>query len=423
MKVCIIGQGYIGIPTATLFADNGCKVLGVDIHPEKVDNLNKGELPIEEPGLKEKLKSAIKKNNYRASTTPEKSDVFIITVPTPTNTDDLSCDLSKVMAACNNIIPHLKKGNIVIIESTIAPMSTDNIIKPIFEKGGSTIGKDLYLAHCPERVLPGKIIEELINNDRIIGGVTPQCSDKVVKVYETFVKGKLMKTEAKTAEMSKCMENTFRDVNIGLANELAKICSKIGVNALDVIELANEHPRVNIHQPGPGVGGHCLAIDPYFIYALAPEEAKMIKLARDINNSMPQFVVDKTKEILKDIKNPKIAILGVAYKGNTDDTRESPALAVVEVLKGEGFEITIHDPHIEDKGHDSFDETIENADICLVLSDHDEFKNLNYDIIYEKMKTPIIFDTKNIIKPNLKNIKFINYGNLYDLKLNSDSEH
>jgi len=428
MKVCIIGQGYIGIPTATLFADNGCEVLGVDIDRDKVNKLNQGKLPIEEPGLEEKLKSAIDKNNYHASTTPQESDVFIITVPTPTNTDDLSCDLSKVMNACNSIVPLLKKGNIVIVESTIAPMSTDNIIKLIFEKTGFIIGKDLYLAHCPERVLPGRIIEELINNDRIIGGITPQCSDKVAKVYETFVKGKLMKSEAKTAEMSKCMENTFRDVNIALANELTKICSKIGVNALDVIELANEHPRVNIHQPGPGVGGHCLAIDPYFIYALAPKEAKIIKLARDINSSMPRFVVDKTKKLLKDIKdfkdveNPKIAILGVAYKGNTDDLRESPALVVVELLKNEGYEIAIHDPHIDDESYYRFEEAIQDADMCLILSDHDEFKDLDFDLIVEKMKNPVVFDTKNVVK-NYKNrkeeVEIINYGNTSLKKIDS----
>ena len=431
MKVCIIGQGYIGVPTATLFADNGCKVLGVDINPEIVSKLNKSQLHIEEQGLEEKLKSAIAKDSYHASTNPEKADVFIITVPTPNNTDDLSCDLTNVISACKSIIPYLEKENIVIIESTISPLSTDNLIKPIFEKEGFVIGKDLYLAHCPERVLPGKIIEELINNDRIIGGVTPQCSDKVAKVYETFVKGKIMKTEAKTAEMSKCMENTFRDVNIALANELVKICSKIGVNGLDVIELANKHPRVNIHSPGPGVGGHCLAIDPYFIYSLAPKEAKMIKLARDINNSMPRFVVDKTKKILEDIedikinsdnkttKTPKITILGVAYKGNTDDTRESPALVIIELLKNEGFNITIHDSHVEDKSYCSFEEAIEDADICLVLSDHDEFKNLDFDLMVEKMKSPIVFDTKNIVKYDKKNnanknkkVNVINYGKL-----------
>ncbi|MBZ9570440.1 nucleotide sugar dehydrogenase [Methanobrevibacter sp. TMH8] len=413
MKICIIGQGYIGLPTATLFADNGCEVVGVDINQDLIDDLNKSIVHIEEPGLKEKLNLAITNKNYSASTKPEKSDVFIITVPTPTNTDDLSCDLSYVISACETIIPYLEKGNIVIIESTIAPMSTDNIIKPIFEKEGFKVGKDLYLAHCPERVLPGKIMEELINNDRIVGGITPKCSNKAANIYETFVKGKIMKTEAKTAEMSKCMENTFRDVNIALANELTKVCSKIGVNALDVIELANKHPRVNIHSPGPGVGGHCLAIDPYFIYAQAPEEAKLIKLARDINNSMPQFVVDKTKEILKEVENPKIAILGVAYKGNTGDIRESPALKVCEILENEGFEINIHDPHVKNENYYGFKEAIEDADICIVLSDHFEFKNLDFNLMSEKMRNPIIFDTKNLIKDvSNNNLKIINYGNL-----------
>ncbi|KZX16040.1 UDP-N-acetyl-D-glucosamine 6-dehydrogenase [Methanobrevibacter cuticularis] len=416
MKVCIIGQGYIGLPTAVLFANNSCEVLGVDINPKIVENLNEGKLHIEEPGLKEKLKIAIDNKNYSASTTPEKSDVFIITVPTPSNIEDLSCDLSYVISACESIIPYLEKENIVIIESTIAPMSTDNIIKPIFEKAGFEIGKDLYLSHCPERVLPGKIMEELINNDRIVGGITPRCSDKAANVYKTFVKGKIMKTEAKTAEMSKCMENTFRDVNIALANELTKICSKIGVNALDVIDLANKHPRVNIHSPGPGVGGHCLAIDPYFIYALAPEEAKMIKLARDTNDSMPQFVVDKTKELLNDIENPKIAILGVAYKGNTGDTRESPGVIVCHLLKEEGFNIGIHDPHVDGENYCSFEEAIENADICLILSDHDEFKNLDFNLMNENMRNPIIFDTKNIVENiSNNNIKIINYGNLSKL--------
>lgn len=412
MKVCIIGQGYIGLPTAALFADNNCEVLGVDINPEIVDNLNKGQIHIEEKGLEDKLRLAITNKNYSALTSPEKSDVFIITVPTPANTEDLSCDLSYVIAACESIIPYLEKDNIVIIESTIAPMSTDNIIKPIFEKAGFNIGEDLYLAHCPERVLPGKIMEELVYNDRIIGGITSECCDRIAKVYETFVKGKIMKTEAKTAEMSKCMENTFRDVNIALANELTKVCSKIGVNVLDVIELANKHPRVNIHSPGPGVGGHCLAIDPYFIYSLDPEEAKMIKLARDINNSMPQFVVEKTKEVLERIENPKIAILGVAYKGNTGDIRESPALEVVDLLKDECFEIAIHDPHVKNENYYSFEKAIENADIGLILSDHDEFKNLDFDLMLSKMKNPIIFDTKNIIKNNNEKIRVIKYGQL-----------
>ena len=232
MKICIMGQGYIGLPTAALFTRNHCEVVGVDVNEQIVENLKKGIIHIEEPGISDIIQNAVKLGVYTASLTPEKADAFIITVPTPYIIENYSCDLSYVISACESIIPYLEKGNTVIIESTIAPMSTDETIKPLFENAGFTIGKDLYLAHCPERVLPGKIIEELIHNDRIIGGITPECAQKASEVYGQFVEGELMLTEAKTAELSKCMENTFRDVNIALANELAKICAEIGVNAL-----------------------------------------------------------------------------------------------------------------------------------------------------------------------------------------------
>ncbi|MBR4447718.1 nucleotide sugar dehydrogenase [Methanobrevibacter sp.] len=411
MKVCIIGQGYIGLPTAALFCRNHCEVVGVDISEEMIKNLNNGIIHIEEPGIADIIKKAVEQKVYTASLTPEKADAFIITVPTPYIAENYSCDLSYVITACESILPYLEKGNIVIIESTIAPMSTDETIKPIFEKEGFTIGKDLYLAHCPERVLPGKIIEELIHNDRIIGGVTPECAIKASEVYGQFVKGDLMLTEAKTAELSKCMENTFRDVNIALANELAKICAEIGVNALDVIEMANKHPRVNLHSPGPGVGGHCLAIDPYFIYAKAPETAKIIKLARDTNNSMPEFVCSYVKKI---IPNGKIAVLGVSYKGNTGDDRESPAYEIIAELSSD-YEIAIHDPHIDNPNFVSLEEATEDADLILILCDHDEFKNLDYDLISKNMTSAIIFDTKNIIKEVPSEIKLFNYGNLYEL--------
>lgn len=410
MKICVIGQGYIGLPTATLFADNGCEVLGVDIEEDIINKLNNCQIHIEEPGIKELLTNAKKKGLYHASLEPEKSDVFIITVPTPYIEENYSCDLTYVIEACHNILKHLEKGNTVIVESTIAPLSIDNVIKPIFEKEGFTVGKDLYLAHCPERVLPGRIIHELIHNDRIIGGVTPECSDKAASIYSIFVKGDLMKTEAKTAELSKCMENTFRDVNIALANELTKICSEIGVNALDVIKLANKHPRVNIHSPGPGVGGHCLAIDPYFIYALAPETAKIIKLARDTNKSMPLFVSDYVNRILNKEKE-KIAVLGVSYKGNTDDTRESPAFEIINYLNKD-YEISIHDPHVQNPDYVSFEDAIKDASLCLILSDHNQFKELNYDYMIKNMKNPVIFDTKNIITNVPDDIKFYNFGNL-----------
>ena len=412
MKVCIIGQGYIGLPTAALFTRNHCEVVGVDINEEIVNNLNQGIVHIEEPGISEIIKNAVKNNVYCASLTPQKADAFIITVPTPYIIENYSCDLSYVINACKSILPYLEEGNTVIIESTIAPMSTDETIKPIFEKAGFTIGKNLYLAHCPERVLPGKILKELVHNDRIIGGITPECSKKASEVYGQFVEGNIMLTEAKTAELSKCMENTFRDVNIALANELAKICAEIGVNALDVIKMANKHPRVNLHFPGPGVGGHCLAIDPYFIYAKAPETAKIIKLARDTNNSMPDFVCENVKKI---ISKGKIAIFGVSYKGNTGDDRESPAYEIIAKLKQDGFDISIHDPHIKNENYVSFDEATEDADLILILCDHDEFKYLNYNLIAKNMKKAIIFDTKNIINEVPNEITLYNYGNLYEL--------
>ena len=411
MKVCIMGQGYIGLPTAALFARSHCEVVGVDISEEMINNLNKGIIHIEEPGISDIIKKAVEKKIYVASLTPQKADAFIITVPTPYIAENYSCDLSYVITACNTIIPYLEKGNTVIIESTIAPMSMDETIKPIFEDAGFTIGEDLYLAHCPERVLPGRIIEELIHNDRIIGGVTPECAKKASEVYGQFVEGELMLTEAKTAELSKCMENTFRDVNIALANELAKICAEIGVNALDVIKMANKHPRVNLHSPGPGVGGHCLAIDPYFIYAKAPETAKIIKLARDTNKSMPDFVCDNVKKI---ISSGKIAILGVSYKGNTGDDRESPAYEIIAKLST-NYEIAIHDPHIDNPDFVSFDEAAKDASLILVLCDHNEFKNLDYDLILKNSENPVIFDTKNIIKEVPSGIKLYNYGNLYEL--------
>ena len=415
MKICIVGQGYIGLPTAALFAKKGCEVIGVDVNNEIVEKLNQGIAHIEEPGISDAIKNAVEEGHYRASLKPEEADTFIITVPTPYVKEDLSCDLSYVISACNSILPVLKKGNVVIIESTIAPMSTDEVIKPIFENEGYVIGEDLFLAHCPERVLPGQIMNELVNNNRIVGGITENCSKKAADVYRTFVKGEIIETEAKTAELSKCMENTFRDVNIALANELAKIGAEIGVNALDVIEMANKHPRVNIHSPGPGVGGHCLAIDPYFIYAKAPETAKIIKLARDTNNSMPGFVVENTGKILSklDPEAIKISILGVAYKGNTDDARESPAFEIINGLKAAGYEIAIHDPHFDNPDYFDLDEATKDSSLVLILTDHNEFKDLDYGLLKRNMKTTLIFDTKNIIKEVPEDITLINYGNLY----------
>ncbi|CAD7360223.1 UDP-N-acetyl-D-mannosamine dehydrogenase [Staphylococcus schleiferi] len=309
VKLTTIGLGYIGLPTSIMFAKHGVEVLGVDINPQAVASLNQGQIHIEEPGLQEAYEAVLEKGNFKASQTPEEADVFIIAVPTPNNDDTYeSCDISIVMRALESIVPYLKSGNTVIVESTIAPRTIDDHVKPFLEQQGYTIGEDLYLVHCPERVLPGKILEELVHNNRIIGGVTPACVEAGKNVYRTFVQGEMIETNARTAEMSKLMENTYRDLNIALANELAKISNHLNINVLDVIEMANKHPRVNIHWPGPGVGGHCLAVDPYFIIAKDPEHSPLIQTGRKINRSMPQFVVDHVKKILQTVNGQKVTV-------------------------------------------------------------------------------------------------------------------
>lgn len=426
MKICTIGLGYIGLPTSAMFAHHGAEVVGIDVNPYVVDTLNSGKIHIEEPGLEQLVKESVKDGKFRASLVPEHADVFIIAVPTP-NLDDehKSCDLTYVLQAVDTIVPYLKEGNVVILESTVAPRTTIDFVKPVIEQAGFVIGKDISLVHCPERVLPGQILMELKNNNRIVGGVTPQCAENGSKVYELFVEGEIIKTDANTAEMSKLMENTYRDVNIALANELTKICRDLNIDVLDVIEMANKHPRVNIHSPGPGVGGHCLAVDPYFIIAKSPKNANIIKAARMTNRSMPSFVVENVHSILdhqQRLTNNqplKIGVLGITYKGNVDDVRESPALEIVEQLSQDGFEIVIHDPHVKSETIEGFtlhslEETIMDVDLILVLVDHNEFKNINFDISLNHSTNSIkVFDTKNIISIHKhQKVEILNFGNL-----------
>lgn len=414
MKICIIGLGYIGLPTAAMFSSNGCDVLGVDLNRNIVNLINNGSIHIHEPGLKEIIGESIKQGTFKAQLIPKSADVFIISVPTPNKEDEyLSCDLSYVIQACKSIVQYVQKGNIIIIESTMAPRSTEDYLKPIFEDIGLKVGKDIYLAHCPERVLPGNILFELVNNDRIIGGVTSSCTNKAAKVYEVFVKGNIIKTNAKVAEMSKCVENTFRDVNIALANELVKICNKLDVNSLDVIEIANKHPRVNILNPGPGVGGHCLAVDPYFIYSKAPEEAKLIKAARNINLNMPKFVADKIKILTKYDRTSKVVIFGVSYKGNIGDIRESPSLKVIDILKKEKYNVEVYDPYVNNQQLENLETILREASLITILTDHNSFKNINYDDLAKLMKNPLLFDTRNIInKERFTRMKILNYGDI-----------
>lgn len=416
MKLCTVGLGYIGLPTSIMFAKHDVEVVGVDISPKIIEMLNSGKIHIEEPGLQEALEEVIAKGTFRAALTPEKADAFIVAVPTPNN-DDIykSCDLSYVLSAVSNVIPYLEKGNVLIVESTIAPRSMDDYVKPLVEKAGFVVGKDIFLVHCPERVLPGQILHELIYNNRIVGGMTSECTEAGAMVYSTFVKGAIIKTDAKTAEMSKLMENTFRDVNIALANELTKVCNALEINSLDVIEMANKHPRVNLHYPGPGVGGHCLAVDPYFIVAKAPEQAEIINLSRSVNTSMPEYVVNNVNTLMKNVDGKVVTLFGLTYKGNVDDIRESPAMEIREMLEHQSkFEVRSFDPHVEgDIVIEDIEAAVNNSDLIVILTDHNEFKELDFSKLAQ-MSNKRIFDTRNVVRNTPADFEYINFGNLYE---------
>lgn len=407
MKISVLGLGYIGLPTSIMFAKYGAEVLGIDINKNVIESLNKGVLHIEEPGLQEEFSNVLHSGNLRVSHLPEKSDCFIIAVPTPNNNDiHKSCDNSYVVKAVNSIMPFIEKGNTIIIESTISPRTMDDVVAPIIETGGYEVGKDVYLVHCPERVLPGKIMHELIFNNRIVGGVTSECIKRGKEIYSLFVKGEIIETDAKTAEMSKLLENTYRDVNIALANEVTQVCNYLNIDALSVIEMANKHPRVNVHSPGPGVGGHCLAVDPYFISSTAPHISSLIPLSRSINNNMPSYIISIAKEILESFNSKKIGVLGLTYKGNVDDIRESPALEIYNMLVSQGFDVEAFDPHVTiDFNALSIESVINNSDLVLILSNHNEFKDLTN---YQSNKQTIIFDTVNVVD----SARIENYYNL-----------
>ncbi|GGI03676.1 nucleotide sugar dehydrogenase [Mammaliicoccus vitulinus] len=415
MKLSVIGLGYIGLPTALLFASKGLDVMGIDVNKSVVEKLNNKELHIEENGLQELLVQTIDSKNFKAATEIEHSDYYIVAVPTP-HLEDNSCDVSYLKDAVMKLKNVIKKGDTIIVESTIGPRTMEDIVQPMIESFGFTVGEDIYLAHCPERVLPGKIIHEMIHNNRIIGGITEACIQKTIELYKRLVQGKLLETKASTAEMSKLMENTYRDVNIALANELVKISDNLNINALDVIKLANEHPRVNIHLPGPGVGGHCLAVDPYFIVASDPENSEIIANARRINNSMPKYVIEKVNSIMDSIQGKKLTVLGLTYKGNIDDIRESPALDIYHELKLKSkYEVVAQDSHVQlDWVENDITKALENSDLALVLTDHNEYKELaNY--VNGTMKQNIVFDTKNIVG-NTEEIKYYNFNNIYSTK-------
>ncbi len=404
--VCVIGLGYIGLPTASTFAKAGLKVIGVDVNPLIIESLQNGQVHIYEPGLGTLVQDAIKTNNLVISSHPVPADAFIIAVPTPFY-EDKKADLSFVKSAAESIIPYLEKGNLVVLESTSPPLTTINVLIPILEQSGLKAGVDFSVAYSPERVLPGQILRELIENARVIGGIDQNSAEAGKILYQTFVKGEIITTTATTAEMVKLMENTYRDVNIAIANEFARLSDRFGVDIWEAIQIANLHPRVNILNPGPGVGGHCISVDPWFLVEAAPDLSQLIRSARTVNDGQPDFVVEKIEEILGDIKGKRIAALGLAYKPDVDDLRESPAIDVVRLLSEAGAFVTAYEPFKPDfqiapaMMAKNLEDALNHADLILLLVNHKQFTEIDPNQILNCTKTRVIFDTVGGWKPEI----------------------
>jgi len=383
--ISVVGLGYIGLPTAALLASQGYTVVGTDISQYAVDTINQGKIHIVEPDLDAFVRSAVTAGRLKASTVPQAGDVYMICVPTPFPEGGPipQPNIDYVLAATRSIAPFVKPGDLVILEST-SPVGTTEQMQAVLREAGVKV-EEIHMAYCPERVMPGKIMTELVENDRVVGGVTPAATKEVADFYRTFVRGEVLETEAKTAEMCKLTENSFRDVNIAFANELSLICDKEDINVWNLIQLANRHPRVNILQPGTGVGGHCIAVDPWFIVARDVENAKLIRTAREVNNHKTDWVIDKIKIAAADVtaisgKKPTIACMGLAFKPDIDDLRESPALHVALALKTQGYDVIAVEPNID--SHDSFtivglEQALGLADLIAVLVKHRQFLATN----------------------------------------------
>jgi len=409
-KICVLGLGYIGLPTAATFAAHGIKVLGVDTNSDIVDTLRRGDIHIHEPGLRETYKTALASGNLTVSTRPEEADAFLIAVPTPflegrsgeyNGQQYKLADMRAVTSAAEAIFPLLRKGNLVVLESTSPPRTTLELIAPILARSGLTAGRDFHLVYSPERVLPGQILRELIENARVIGGVTSESAQAGADLYSVFVKGEIIQTDATTAEMVKLMENTYRDVNIAIANEFARLADKFGVDVWEAIRLANRHPRVKILSPGPGVGGHCISVDPWFFVETAPELTPLIYNARRVNDAQPRYVLELIKRTVGVLKGKKIAALGLAYKPDVDDLRESPATQVVHILQTEGAQVEAWEPFKPDAKLPgihmaaSLESALKDSDAIVLLVRHTEFVNLKPSDISAATKACLIFDTVN----------------------------
>jgi len=411
--ISVIGLGYIGLPTAAVIASRGFDVIGVDVNADAVNTINAGQIHIVEPDLDIVVRSVVTTGKLRATTTAEPADVFMVAVPTPFKEDATSShspDLSYIEAAANMIAPVLVKGNLVILEST-SPVGTTEKLAGWLKLARSDLtfpqdkgdAADIKVAHCPERVLPGHVLTELVSNDRVIGGMSDACSQLAIQLYEQFVRGECIVTNARTAEMAKLTENSFRDVNIAFANELSVICDKLKINVWELVKLANRHPRVNILNPGPGVGGHCIAVDPWFIVDSCPEEAKIIKQARLTNDAKPHYVVDQICKAADEFKRPVIACLGLSFKADIDDLRESPALEIVKDLVAKGLgDIIAVEPNIKQLPTSlsesgvtlsSLGDALDKANVVVVLVDHKQFKSTDRT----QFATKVVIDTRGII--------------------------
>jgi len=397
-KICVVGLGYIGLPTAAVFASRGVSVVGVDVNQHAVDTINRGEIHIVEPDLNAVVHDVVTRGMLRATTTPEAADAFLIAVPTPFTGDDHAPDLSYVEKASRALAPVLKKGDLVVLESTSPVGATEQMAAWLAEArpdlsfpDATGRAADVSVAHCPERVLPGRVLHELIHNDRVVGGITPRCAERAATLYRTFVDGECIITNARTAEMAKLSENSFRDVNIAFANELSVICAQLGIDVWELIALANHHPRVNILSPGPGVGGHCIAVDPWFIVSSAPETARLIRTAREVNDAKPEWVQQQVDAAVGAFlrENPsrtaadvRIVCYGLAFKADIDDLRESPALEIVRVLatRHPGAVIAV-EPNITSlpaklDGVVLADDVAPDGDVHVLLVDHAPFREM-----------------------------------------------
>ena len=379
--VCVVGLGYIGLPTAALLASNGYNVVGVDLNAHAVETINQGRIHIVEPDLDAFVRSAVAAQRLKAFTTPQAGDIYMICVPTPFHEDGAipRPNIDYVLAATRSIAPFVKAGDLVILEST-SPVGTTQAMADVLTASDVDVST-IHMAYCPERVLPGKIMTELVENDRVVGGLTPAANEAVSAFYRTFVHGSVLETDAKTAEMCKLTENSFRDVNIAFANELSMLCDKEGIDVWNLIRLANRHPRVSILQPGTGVGGHCIAVDPWFIVSRNPETARLIRAGREVNNSKTDWVIDRIKIAVADAsarlgRKPRVACLGLAFKPDIDDLRESPAMHVTQALAAAGYDVVAVEPNIA--AHDSLalvplEEALGSADVFAVLVKHRQF--------------------------------------------------